>query len=70
MGMLITATILWTLLLVRKTFILVDESWLRTYVAYAHGSVEDCYNERFADGSPAELLGVPIKTYKDCEEEE
>lgn len=38
-----TATNVWTLLAVKKTFILVDENWFRTYVTYVLGSAHYCH---------------------------
>lgn len=42
MGMSSTATNIWTLPLMRKNFIAVDEKRFRTYVTDALGSVNDC----------------------------
>lgn len=56
------------LLTLRKTFILVDERWFRTYLTDAFGSVNDCYMGQVLDDVYNERLGVPTKTYEVFEE--
>lgn len=53
-----------TLLLVRKMFILVDESWFRTYVTDVFGFVNGCYVGQGLDGRYIELLEVSKEKYE------
>lgn len=68
MGMSKETTSLWLLLLARKTFLSVVESWSNTYVTDALESVIDCYPGKVQYDVHIELLVVPIETYKDCGE--
>lgn len=65
-----TTTNAWKLSSVRKTYISVDERWLRTYVTDEPGSANDCYAEHVWDYGHVELPGVPTEKYKVFEEME
>lgn len=57
----------WTLLLVRRTFIVRDERRFRTYVTDTLESVNNCYAIQDLDNGHIELLGVKIGKHKNFE---
>lgn len=70
MSMSRTATRVWTLPSVGKTFISVDERWFRTYVTDAVGSVTDCYIAEVLNDGQIDILGAPTKKYEADEDVE
>lgn len=58
-----TATIVWTLLSVKKTFTAVAEVWFRIHVTDVLGSVQDCYLGYVLDDGLTNVLRVLTKCY-------
>lgn len=59
-----TAPRLWTLSLLKKTFILVHEVWFRKCVTDAFVSVHNCLVGHILDDRHVSLLGVPTQSFK------
>lgn len=62
--MLRTATKVWALLLVKMTFISVEEKYFRKYVTDAVVSVHDCYAGLILNDGHVCLLGAPTELYR------
>lgn len=65
-----SATSVWTLSYVKRTFVSVDERWSWTYVIYAIRSVNNCRGGQGLNDGLNDLLGAPeerCETYGEVE---